>query len=162
MNEAEIITALRVLAGDVADLGPSPITKASALALLASSPENAGPLVQWFNREADPRRKLVLRELIRLTVRAGYIHDAAAIAEATDRLSALVDRVDDAPADSQGDDPWVPVKLAHVIPDRSTMGRHADEPIKTGVSKAGRGNYRIRRSRLGDYLSPRWRRDYGL
>ncbi len=151
MNEAEIITALRVLAGDVADLGPSPITKASALALLSSKPTNAGPLVQWFNRETDPRRKMVLDELIRLTVRAGYIHDAAAIAEATDRLSALVDRVDDAPADSQGADPWVRVHHRECMQVETTLGRHANDPSKPWIERDGPGRFKIRTSKWDTY-----------
>ncbi|HBJ38827.1 MAG TPA: hypothetical protein DDZ51_29590 [Planctomycetaceae bacterium] len=103
MNENEIIAALRVLAADITDLGPSPITKDAAMKLLRTEPLKGGVLVQWFNRESDPRRKKILRELIGLTVRAGIVHDAAAIAKATDQLSALVDRIDDTTAEVSQD-----------------------------------------------------------
>jgi hypothetical protein len=165
MNEAEVIAALRILVSDIAELGKSPITKDSAMTLLESSSAGGGPLVQWFNRETDPRRKKVLRELIRLTVRAGYIHDGAAIAEATEQLSALVDRVDDAETVNQGNDEWVKLqKQEHYVRGRFTLTKHADDPKQTHVKREKKPNnrydYWIKKSAVDDWIDPSERKNY--
>jgi len=112
------------------------------------------------------RADIAMPGCVRLAVKIGVAwRGDASISQLTFEslvdLQALLLAVE-SEADDQRSDPWVPVRLEHVIPDRSTMGRHAKDSGKTGVRRVDRGKYEIKRSRLGDYLAPRWRRDYGL
>lgn len=49
-------------------------------------------------------------------------------------------------------DPWVIVAVGDCAADRSTLKRHADDPAKPWIEKAERGKYRIKKSRLAEYV----------
>jgi hypothetical protein len=95
VNEAEIIAAMRQLATDLADFGPSPISKDTAMQLARSAEgTEGGSLVQWWNREDDHRRKLALREAITLVTKAGYMQKPEAIPKAIEQLPRICDRLE--------------------------------------------------------------------
>jgi len=77
--------------------------------------------------------------------------------EANSRIVAVV-----ALLKTRGDvDPWVPVLMKHLQPNRSTMLRHSENPQATGVRNVGR-KYEIRKSKLATYLEPQHRQKYGV
>lgn len=87
MNKTQILAAVRKLATDLRELGHSPVTKGSAAKLLRSdSGAKGGPLVEWLNAESNAERKLLLREVVACTVKAGYqqASDAKQAAETLD------------------------------------------------------------------------------
>lgn len=94
MNDAETIAAIRQLVTDLADFGPSPISKDTAMQLTRSAEgTEGGSLVQWWNREDDHRRKIALREAITLVMEAGYMQKPEVIPKAIELLPRICDRL---------------------------------------------------------------------
>ncbi|MCC6507589.1 MAG: hypothetical protein IT423_00670 [Pirellulaceae bacterium] len=97
MDEADIVLAVRRLAFDLRSLVPGTLDQSQAFKLLQSVPGKGSPLVQWFNREKDARRKRVISDVMGHMARCSYQQNAEFYKSAADELEKLCDQLSAVP-----------------------------------------------------------------
>jgi hypothetical protein len=73
MTEIEVLTAVRQVAEELSQLGPGErVINSEAYRKLQSQPGKGGPLMQWFNRETEQSRKMIISEILGHFARTAY------------------------------------------------------------------------------------------
>lgn len=113
-------------------------------------PGDAGFPNKEYTATRDPRwRKVSI--LVANILRRKPV-DPAHIRELADMFCESHDTKNDTPNEP---DPWVIVAVADCVLNRGTINRHADDPAKPYIEHTDEwGKYRIRKSRLVEYIDP--------